>query len=65
MDNRLGRMCTSSTQEYGQEVEDTAAAPVRCEGGMDCQCVFFGKGVQAVAVGDEGLCLPGLRCGLL
>lgn len=45
-------MCTSSTQEYGQEVEDTAAAPVRCEGGMDCQCVFFGKGVQAVAVGD-------------
>lgn len=35
MDNRLGRMCTSSAQEYGQEVEDTAAAPVRCEGGMD------------------------------
>lgn len=65
MDNRLGLMCPSSAQEYGQEVEDTAAAPVRCEGDVDCQCVFFGKGVQAVAAGDEGLCVSGLRGGLL
>ena len=35
MDNRLGHMCPTSAQEYGQEVEDTAAAPVRREGGMD------------------------------
>ena len=65
MDDCMGLSRTSVAEEHGQEVEDTAAAPVRCEGGVDCQCVFFGKGVQTVAAGDEGLCLSGLRGGLL